>query len=43
VIGNWALIPVLGIRGSALGTALSFLASVVLLKICARLATGARL
>ncbi|HVS19551.1 MAG TPA: oligosaccharide flippase family protein [Planctomycetota bacterium] len=43
VLANAALIPGLGIRGAALGTALSFLGSVVLLRLGARLAAGVRL
>jgi O-antigen/teichoic acid export membrane protein len=43
VVANAALIPGLGIRGAALGTALSFLGSVLLLNLWARLATGVRL
>lgn len=40
VAGNALWIPDLGIVGAALGTAVSFLASVLLLKACARLAVG---
>jgi O-antigen/teichoic acid export membrane protein len=40
VVGNALMIPDLGIVGAALGTAISFLSSVVLLRICSRLALG---
>ena len=40
VLGNALMIPALGIVGAALGTALSFLASIVLLRLCSRLALG---
>jgi O-antigen/teichoic acid export membrane protein len=40
VVANALLIPELGIVGAALGTAISFLASVVLLRACSRLAVG---
>jgi O-antigen/teichoic acid export membrane protein len=40
VVANALLIPDLGIVGAALGTAISFLASVVLLRACSRLAVG---
>lgn len=43
VVANALLIPDLGIDGAALGTALSFLSSVVLLRICSRLAVGVSL
>jgi Na+-driven multidrug efflux pump len=43
VVGNALLIPGLGIVGAALGTAISFLASVLLLRLCAHLALGVRL
>ena len=40
VVANALLIPDLGIVGAALGTALSFLASILLLRACSRLAVG---
>lgn len=43
VVGNALMIPGLGIVGAALGTALSFLASVLLLRMCATFAVGLRL
>lgn len=43
VVGNWLLIPSLGIEGAALGTALSFVGSVVLLRLFARPLTGLRM
>ncbi len=43
VLGNALLIPPLGINGSALGTAISFVASVALLALLARKVVGVRL